>query len=166
MDDFNTNNFDNGFSSEPVNEVPAQTEQPASSFNTDFQSNDYVQPDQIYNQFDANQPQGGGKGMSIAAMVLGIVAAVNICCCTYVGIICGTIAIILGIMSIKKNNEGRGMAIAGIICGSIGGVVTLIMTIINFVNIKNGNNQIYNAFMEGFSEGLEGAVQLAQLIIK
>jgi hypothetical protein len=26
MEDFNTNNFDNGFSSEPVNEVPAQTE--------------------------------------------------------------------------------------------------------------------------------------------
>ncbi|MBR5512773.1 MAG: DUF4190 domain-containing protein [Ruminococcus sp.] len=149
MDDFNTNNSDNGFSSEP-----------ASSFNTDFQSNDYVKPDAVYNQFDANESQGGGKGMSIAAMVLGIVAAVNICCCTYVGIICGTIAIILGIMSIKKNNEGRGMAIAGIICGSIGGVVTLILTIVNFVNIKNGNNQIYNAFMEGFFSDLENAIQL------
>ncbi len=159
MEDFNTNNFDNGFSSEPVNEVPAQTEQPASSFNTDFQSNDYVQPDQIYNQFDANQPQGG-KGMAIASLVLGIVAAVNICCCTYVGIICGTIAIILGIITLKKNGEGRGMAIAGIICGAIGGIVTLIMTIVNFVNISNGNNEVYNALMDGFADGLESAIQL------
>ncbi len=148
MDDFNTNNYDKGLSSEPEN-----------NFNTDFQSNNYVQPDQIYNQYGDAQPKSG-KGMAIASLVLGIVAAVNICCCTYVGIICGTIAIILGVITLKKNGEGRGMAIAGIICGAIGAVVTLIMTIVNFVNISNGNNEVYNALMDGFADGLESAIQL------
>lgn len=134
MDEFNNFNSDQGTSD--------------NSYNTDFsQSNDY-------NQYGNDQPQG--KGKAIAALVLGIVAVVFSCCCTYVGIICGVLAVIFGILEIKKNGEGKGMAIAGTICGGIGAVVGIAMTIYNFINISNGNNEFYNNLMSQ----LEGAVQL------
>jgi hypothetical protein len=136
MDEFNNYNSDQSTSD--------------NGYNTDFtQSNDY------YNQY-GNDMQPQGKGKAIAALVLGIVAVVFFCCCTYIGIICGVLAVIFGILEIKKNGEGKGMAIAGTICGGIGAVAGIIMTIINFVNISNGENELYNNLMSQ----LEGAIQL------
>lgn len=135
MDEFNNYNSDQGTSD--------------NGYNTDFtQSNDY------YNQYGNEPPQG--KGKAIAALVLGIVAIVFACCCTYIGIICGVLAVIFGILEIKKNGEGKAMAIAGTICGGIGALVGLVTTIINFVNISNGENELYNTLMSQ----LEGAIQL------
>ena len=63
MDEFNNYNSDQGTSD--------------NGYNTDFtQSNDY------YNQYGNEPPQG--KGKAIAALVLGIVALVLSCCCTYI----------------------------------------------------------------------------------
>ncbi len=136
MDEFNNYNSDQSTSD--------------NGYNTDFtQSNDY------YNQY-GNDMQPQGKGKAIAALVLGIVALVFSCCCTYIGIICGVLAVIFGILEIKKNGEGKGMAIAGTVCGGIGAVAGIIMTIINFVNISNGENELYNNLMSQ----LEGAIQL------
>lgn len=135
MDEFNNYNSDQGTSD--------------NGYNTDFtQSNDY------YNQYGNEPPQG--KGKAIAALVLGIVAIVFACCCTYIGIICGVLAVIFGILEIKNNGEGKAMAIAGTICGGIGALVGLVTTIINFVNISNGENELYNTLMSQ----LEGAIQL------
>lgn len=69
-------------------------------------------------------PQGG-KGMAIAAMVLGIVAIV-LCCIWYISIPCGIIAIVLGILYNKKGTKS-GMATAGIVCGIIGIVLVVII---------------------------------------
>ena len=136
MDEFNNYNSDQSTSD--------------NGYNTDFtQSNDY------YNQY-GNDMQPQGKGKAIAALVLGIVALVFSCCCTYIGIICGVLAVIFGILEIKKNGEGKGMSIEGTICGGIGAVAGIIMTIINFVNISNGENELYNNLMSQ----LEGAIQL------
>lgn len=55
-------------------------------------------------------------GFSIAALVLGIVSLV-LWCAWVVSIPCSILAIIFGILGIKK--PGKGMAIAGIITGSI-----------------------------------------------
>ncbi len=136
MDEFNNYNSDQSTSD--------------NGYNTDFtQSNAY------YNQY-GNDMQPQGKGKAIAALVLGIVAIVFSCCCTYIGIICGVLAVIFGILEIKKNGEGKGMAIAGTICGGIGAVIGLVTTIFNFVNISNGENELYNTLMSQ----LEGAIQL------
>jgi hypothetical protein len=60
------------------------------------------------------------NGKSIAAMVLGILSIVI----PYLGIIIGIIAIVFASISlkgIKRNQEqGRGMAIAGLVCGIVG----------------------------------------------
>jgi hypothetical protein len=60
------------------------------------------------------------NGKSIAALVLGILAVVL----PYIGSLIGIIAIIFASISlkeIKRNQEqGRGMAIAGLVCGIVG----------------------------------------------
>jgi len=75
--------------------------------------------------------QQESKGMSIAAMVLGIVAVV-FCCVAYISIPCAILALIFGFVGKKKG--GKGMAIAGIVLGivaiglyilAVAGLVTL-----------------------------------------
>lgn len=56
------------------------------------------------------------KGMSIAAMVLGIVSVV-FCCIAYISIPCAILALIFGFVGKKKG--GKGMAITGIVLGII-----------------------------------------------
>lgn len=71
------------------------------------------------------------KGLSIAAMVLGIVSVV-FCCVAYISIPCAILAIIFGFVGKKKG--GKGMAITGIVLGivaiglyvlAVAGLVTL-----------------------------------------
>tara|TARA_B110001450_G_C17385708_1_gene385542 strand:- start:128 stop:520 length:393 start_codon:yes stop_codon:yes gene_type:complete len=62
---------------------------------------------------------GGGKGMSIAAMVCGIVGIF------FAGIILGPLAIIFGALGMKR--DGRGMAITGLVLGIIATVGALII---------------------------------------
>ncbi len=84
------------------------------------------------NNFESNvtntQPQGG-KGMAIASLICGILSLL-LCCFSYVGLVLGIVAIVLGIISKKKTENGKGMALAGIITGSIGGAIALIFVII------------------------------------
>ncbi|PZE20200.1 DUF4190 domain-containing protein [Paenibacillus xerothermodurans] len=70
---------------------------------------------------------------SIAAMVLGILSIVI----PYIGLIIGIVAIIFSAISLKEikrtGEQGRGMAIAGLVCGIIGtliyGIILLIVII-------------------------------------
>lgn len=71
----------------------------------------------------------GPIGYSIASLVCGILGLLC-CCCGFFGIIVSGAGVALGIVSIKKNCEGKGMAIAGIVCGGIGLLMTLIGMII------------------------------------
>ncbi|HUR25080.1 MAG TPA: DUF4190 domain-containing protein [Candidatus Thermoplasmatota archaeon] len=70
------------------------------------------------------------SGKAIAALVLGIV---SVCFALYLGIICGVIGLILGVLGMKEIDrnphamKGKGMAIAGIVLGSIGILVQLVM---------------------------------------
>jgi hypothetical protein len=73
------------------------------------------------------------NGKSIAAMVLGILSVVL----PYIGLLIGIIAIIFASISlkeIKRNQEqGRGMAIAGLVCGIVGtAIYALIILIVVF----------------------------------
>ncbi|MFC5450447.1 DUF4190 domain-containing protein [Paenibacillus aestuarii] len=73
----------------------------------------YVQPPQ--------PAQTNGK--SIAAMILGILSVVI----PYVGLIIGIVAIVFARISLKeirlRGEQGRGMAIAGLVCGIVGVVI-------------------------------------------
>ncbi len=67
--------------------------------------------------------QTGSQGLAIASLVLGILAIVT-SLVWYIGITLGILAIVFGVISIKN---GRGKAIAGIVMGSIGIVLSLLI---------------------------------------
>lgn len=79
------------------------------------------------------QPQEvPGKGLGIAAMVLGIIACV-LCCVWYVSIPCGIIAAVLGGVSLSKAKAvgmKNGMATTGITCGCIALGLTILFLVL------------------------------------
>jgi len=81
-----------------------------------------------------NQP----KGLAIASLVLGILGFLT--GWLVIGVLLGLIAVVLGIVSLVKHREGKGLAIAGIITGSIavifGGIFSLI-TLTAYVGIQD-----------------------------
>lgn len=68
--------------------------------------------------------QTEGQGLAVASLVLGILAIIT-CLVWYIGIVLGVLAVVFGAVSIKK--RGRKKAIAGIVTGSIGIVLSLLI---------------------------------------
>lgn len=72
---------------------------------------------------------GGSTGLAIASMILGIVALLVGCCAVYkvVTILCAVFSIVFGVLSMQKGPQGKGMAIAGIVCSIIALVVQIVI---------------------------------------
>ncbi|MEN1988285.1 DUF4190 domain-containing protein [Paenibacillus hubeiensis] len=70
------------------------------------------------------------NGKSIAALVLGILSIIT----PYVGLLIGIAAIIFASLSLKEIQrnleQGRGMAIAGLVCGIIGTLIYAILFVL------------------------------------
>ncbi len=62
---------------------------------------------------------GPTKGFAIASMVVGICSIV-FAWLPYLSLILGLVGLVLGIVSLAKKMGGKGMAIAGVVCSSIG----------------------------------------------
>lgn len=63
---------------------------------------------------------------AIISMIAGILSV--ICCCFgVISIIIAIAAVVLGIISIKKEEPKKGMAIAGIICGGVGLITSVVL---------------------------------------
>lgn len=77
---------------------------------------------------ESMQPQQGGNGLAIVSLVLGILSLVT-CCFMYFSLPASIAGLITGILNIKKQNPGKGMAIAGIITSSI----SLLLAIIGII---------------------------------
>lgn len=71
----------------------------------------------------------GGAGIGIASMVLGIVSLVLGCCFPYISIPCAVIGVILAAVSLGGHKDGRGMAIAGLVCSIISLIPAVIVII-------------------------------------
>lgn len=85
---------------------------------------------------DVTEKKSSGKGLAIASMIFGILAF--LCCCiNLVGLLFGAIAIVLGIISIKSSGEGKGMAITGIVLGSLGALSGLVSIIFGMAMITS-----------------------------
>ena len=74
------------------------------------------------------------SGLAIASLVLGILS-IPTCCCYGFGMLIGIAAIITGAMGISQVNKapqefgGKGMAIAGLVCG----IVSVVLGILSLV---------------------------------
>lgn len=76
------------------------------------------------------EPKKNRKGFCITSMVLGIIAMVFFCL-WYISIPCGILSIIFGILGVKSTNKG--MAIAGIVTGAIGLVISIFIIVMIFI---------------------------------
>jgi len=92
-------------------------------------SNDLNGP---YNNYPPPLPPTKTNGKSITALVLGILSVIT----PYIGLLLGITAIIFASLSFKelkyKNEQGHGLAIAGLVCGIVG---TAIYAIINCLRL-------------------------------
>lgn len=77
------------------------------------------------------------NGFAIASLVLGILAIIFGCCCTFLGVILGIIGVVLGCLQKPDPATGKkpGMAIAGIICSAVGIVGSIIFMIVGAASV-------------------------------
>lgn len=83
--------------------------------------------EQAYAQMYGEKPR---QGMAIAALVLGILAALVAIfpIGSYVAVLMGLLAVIFGILGARRRS-GKGMAVAGLILGGLGLVVAILASI-------------------------------------
>lgn len=69
------------------------------------------------------------KQSNVFAIISMIAGIVSILCCCFgaVGIVIAVAAVVLGIISIKKEEPKKGMAIAGIVCGGVGLILAVVI---------------------------------------
>ena len=79
------------------------------------------------------QPKELSPGFSIASMVCGILSLVLFCCLWKYDLVLSIPAVALGVIGLKKEQNGKGMAIAGIICGAIALLLGITFIIISIV---------------------------------
>lgn len=86
---------------------------------------------QYVQQINPPKPQ---RGMSVAGMVLGIVAwgvsIISFFILSPLSLLLSVIGLPLSILGLRKEPDGRGMAITGIVLNSIGVALALILTIL------------------------------------
>jgi hypothetical protein len=98
-------------------------------------------------------PTGPANGLAIAALVVGIVAAIS-GWIPFWGLIVGGAAVVLGILGLRKAN-GKGMAIAGLVTGAIGAFWSIFTTLFFVIALVAGigaTNGIQQAVEEQHQE--------------
>lgn len=91
------------------------------------------------------RPVVGGGGMATGALVLGILALIT-SITVFGGVVLGLLAVIFGIIGLRRANRGlalgRGRAIAGIILGLLGILVAVALVAIgvSILNSPEGKN--------------------------
>ncbi|MFF0145676.1 hypothetical protein ATK36_1196 [Amycolatopsis sulphurea] len=93
------------------------------------------------------QPVTPRNGFGVTALVLGILALV-LCWTVWGGIVLGVLALIFGILGIKRANRGeatnKGMSISGVVTGSIGLVIGVLLAVLVGSIFAKFGNQLTN----------------------
>ena len=96
--------------------------------------------------YGAPQPPVQPKGLALAALIVGI-ASLVLCWLPIVGIIGGAVAVVLGIIALKKA-QSKGMSLTGIITGAVAIVVSVIVLIVTIFIIGAAVNATNSAAEE------------------
>lgn len=75
--------------------------------------------------------------------MLGVVSIALACCCFPVAFVLGIVAVVLFCISPKFMGKKDGKAVAGLICGICGIVLSIMITVFVVVNIASGDYQNY-----------------------
>lgn len=149
---------DNSFA-DSANDRSSMTNNPQDFHFSQYQSQQGAEHANSYNtpgyqmQNSNMQNNNESKGLAIAALVLGISSIVVGCCMSYMGIPLAITGIVLGIVSLVKKKPGKGMAIAGIVTGSVAIVLIAIMLITAIIYINQefgGFENFYDEIMKEF----------------
>lgn len=100
-----------------------------------------------------NQPKQSGSGFAIASMVLGILSIV-FACCYGIGLVLAIIGLILGVLALKQQRPGKGMAIAGVVTSILGLLCGLFWVLIA-VGIAT-SPEFLDGFMKGYDSSFKG----------
>jgi len=104
--------------------------------------------------FPAQAPK---NGMATAALVVGIVALL-LCLIPFVNVVSivgGLVAVVLGVLAMKKAKAGapgKGMGVAGVVLGAISAVVALIVTVVAGMAIGAVSDEVNAAIEEAETE--------------
>lgn len=109
---------------------------------------------------DINPEQAQTSGIALASMILGIVsvALMLTCCCSPIAIFTGIAAIICFAVSPKVAGAREKKATAGLICGIVsivGTVLLLIVFIFNIVLSEDFQKEFDKEFHESYEEQIE-----------
>ena len=110
-----------------------------------YQSSPYQSSPYSY-QAEPLQTQGG-SGLAIGSMVCGILSIV-FCCGSWISWILSVVAIVLGAVSISKGRRGKGMAMAGIITGAVGIVLSILILIVAGIMGATGDLAEYSHYFD------------------
>ena len=113
----NSNNTDSG-SSGSYDTGSAGTADSSNYYDAGYQGG--------YSYNDGYTEGGGYIGFSIASLICGIISMVC-CICSCANLPLCIAAIVLGIITLTKHYDGKGMAIAGLITGGLGLILGLVM---------------------------------------
>lgn len=94
---------------------------------------------QMQNNYSYLQPgqssqSNGMIGFAITGMVCGILSILS-CCLSVGGVFIAVAGLIFSIIALAKKYDGKGMALAGVICSTIGFCMSLIMTIAIYMDL-------------------------------
>jgi len=101
--------------------------------------NPYDSPQHVGTAPGGSLPPGypPSTGLAVTSLVLGIIAIPANCCCTLVGAALGIAAIVTGFLALNQvksgTGGGKGMAVAGMICGVVAlvsGIGLLILSLV------------------------------------
>lgn len=102
--------------SAPVVESPYKEE---SVNGNDSKAEEYNENDIYGSQMNSVDDKSNNLVLAIISLVCGILSI--LCCCFgYLGLIFSLVAVALGIISLCLKHGGKGLAIAGIVCGGVG----------------------------------------------
>lgn len=108
--------------------------------NVQFSQQNSQEVPQYQQNITYNQLQEQPKGYSIASFILGICSFCISCCVPYVSLLTSVLGIIFGALSVKRKQQGRGMAVAGIVLSGIGLAFSIVMCVLMTVALIEGVN--------------------------
>jgi Na+/melibiose symporter-like transporter len=98
----------------------------------------------------------GSNGLAVAALVVGIISLIGIFCFGVGGILFGLVAVVLGVLGMKKANAQpgapqKGLAIGGIVTGALGLLIGIVILVF-FVVVGSTADDIQTDFESDFGE--------------
>ena len=71
------------------------------------------------------------NGKAIASFIVSCVALLSGCCVWYIAVVCGVVAIVLGILALREGNRRqKDLAIAGIVVGATGLAIGIVAAVL------------------------------------